>query len=93
MGAIMLGVEDQQINGPAIEYVTQVVQGASRGAASSGTFATAWAGTAGIVTAASRHLGPGKVILAVDAFSDIRDILSWTDHGSPPDANAVRRSN
>jgi hypothetical protein len=59
VGALVLGIGNDQIDGATSQDIAQIVQGAAGAATASGTLAAARAGSAGVVAAAPHHLGLG----------------------------------
>ena len=71
VGALVLGVGNDQVDGPASQHVSQVMQGASAEAAAWGAFAAPWAVPARVVPTAPHHLGLGQIFNVADAFRDV----------------------
>ena len=81
MGAVVLGVGDDEIDRAAAVDVAQVVQGACGDGVAAGAVTTA-AASRREVAAAPLNTGLGKVLDASDTFGAVGDVLAWPGHGS-----------
>ena len=81
VGAVMLGVSDEQVDGVAGAWVAQVVQGTGVGAVAAGAVATVGATAGGVVAATAFDTGLGQIRGTGDAFGDVGDVLAGTEHG------------
>src|SRR5262245_23879597 len=77
--AEVLGVEHDEVAGPAGEGVAEVVEGAAGGPVTVGAVAAPRAGPAAVVAAAEADVGPGQVVDVGDALGGIGAVVagSW----------------
>jgi hypothetical protein len=78
--AAMTGESDNQVNGLAGPSIAEVMQGAAAHGVATGAMETARARARRPVAAAPLDAWLGQVFDTSDALSDIRDILTRTDH-------------
>src|SRR5262249_24102259 len=82
MAGVVTGEGDQQVDGMATAGITQVVHGAV-GDEVTASAATTTGTTAGAVVAAAAFIpGLGESSHRGDAFGDVGDVLTWSEHGS-----------
>jgi hypothetical protein len=80
----VLGVEHDEVAGPAGEGIAEVVEAVACGATPVGTVAAPRAGPAAIVTAPEADIGLGEVVDAGDAFGGIGAIFAGPWDGNTP---------
>jgi hypothetical protein len=90
--AAMAGESDNQINGAVGPSITEVMEDPGAQGIATGAVPTARAGSRRPVATAPLDARLGQVFDTSDALGDIRDILTRTSHGCPPDARGVRSS-
>src|ERR1700727_295377 len=85
----MAGESDNQVNGMAGPSITEVMEGTGSDRIVAGAVATPGAGSRRPVATTPVEARPREGFDTGDALSDIRDILTWTNHGCSPDARGV----
>jgi hypothetical protein len=81
LGAVVLGIRDDEVEGAAGACVAQVVQGTAVKAVAAGAVAAAGATAAGIVAAVAFETGLGQIPRRGDAFGGIGDVVAGAEHG------------
>src|SRR5512142_1277804 len=83
-GAIVPGVEHDEVAGPSGEGVSEVVEGPAAPTIAVGAVAAPRAGSAAVVPAAEADVGLGQVVDAGDALGGIGAVFAGSWHGRAP---------
>src|SRR5512135_3597725 len=83
-GAVVSGVEHDDIAWPAGEGVAEVVEGAAAPPVAVGAAAAARTGPAAVVAAPDADVGLGQVVDAGDAFGGVGAVFAGSWHGEAP---------
>jgi hypothetical protein len=83
-GAIMLGVDQDDVARSAGEGIAQVVEVAAGEAVAVGTMAAAWAGSPAVIAALAGDLGLGQIDDACGALGGVGAIFAGWRHGLAP---------
>ena len=83
-GAVVPGVEHDEVAGPAGAGIAEVVEGTAAPTIAVGAVAAPRAGPAAIVAAAEADVGLGQVIDAGDALGGIGSVFAGSWHGEAP---------
>jgi hypothetical protein len=79
-GAIMLGIDQDDITGSPGEGVAQVVKGASCQAVAVGAMAAAWAASPAVIAALAGDLGLGQIVDASSALGGVGAVFAGCRH-------------
>src|SRR3954471_22772991 len=88
-GAVMLGVEHDNVAGPAGEGVAEVMEGAAGGPVAVGAVTTSRTEPVPVIAAPNADVGPGKVLDAGDAFGGVGSVLAGSGHGDAPEGRVL----
>jgi hypothetical protein len=77
-------VEYDEVAGPAGEGIAEVVKGTTAPSVAVGTVATAWAGSAPVVSAPDADVRLGQILDAGEAFAGIGSVFTGSWHGEAP---------
>jgi hypothetical protein len=83
-GAIMLGIDQDDITGPPGEGVAQVVESASCQAVAVGAMAASRTGPPAIIAALASDLGLGKIVDACGALGGVGAVFAGSRHSMAP---------
>jgi len=84
VGAIMLGVDQDDVAGSAGEGIAQVVKSTASEAVAVGAMAASRTGPPAVIAALAGDFGLGKVVEACGAFSGVGAVFAGWRHGLAP---------
>src|SRR5262249_8176017 len=91
-GAIVLGIDQDQVAGPPGQGIAQVVEGASHQPITIGAMAAVWAGPPPVISALATEFGLGQVLDASDALGGVGSVFAGSWHGETPGRNGPTRN-
>jgi hypothetical protein len=83
-GAVVLGVEHDDVARPPRERIAEIVEGPIDSAIAVRTVSTAGTGPSPVIAAAETEIGLGQVLDASDALGGVGSVFAGPGHDTPP---------